>query len=89
MRCSLKYFGCDLSALFNRVIFVLIRLFVFWRSQILRSFLEETYESGDDIEENSDELGSESGSFGTTGTCSGVPLFDLTVYEGVKFYRNL
>ena len=36
-------------------------------------FLEETDESGDDVEEESDEVGSESGSFVTNGTCEGVP----------------
>ena len=52
---------------------------------LLRSFLEETYESDYDIEDEFNELRSESGSFGMNGTCTGVQSFDLTISKVVEF----
>ena len=46
--------------------------FEYCKRHLLCIFLEETYESDDYVEEESNELGSESGLFGTNGTCTSV-----------------
>ena len=45
-------------------------------------------DSDDKVEDNYNEEGSESGSFGIHSTCAGVPLSDLTLSEGDKFPTN-
>ena len=53
------------------------------------SFLEETNESDDDVEEDLDELGYESGLFGMNVTCTSVKYTDLKIPEDVNFPGNL
>ena len=56
--------------------------------RFLHHFLEETDESDDYVQDMYDKLGSESGSFGTNGTYSGVPSFNLSFFEVVEFSEN-
>ena len=60
---------------YNRFVFGWAQFGVFWglKNCFLCCFLEKTNESDDDVEEESNELGYESGYFATNGTCAGVP----------------